>query len=557
MRKEHFESKLQVASQRCSKAEAKVAHLRSEVLKHRQSEADLRKRASLYRNIIETTNAIVWELETATFQFTYISPQIEKLSGYTAQEWKDFEFWASLIHPEDRDDAVQWCELQTSKGVDHVIEYRMRTKDGRLVWIRDGISVIKEQGKADMLRGYFIDITDQKNAEEEIQMLETRMHRTQKLESLGIMASGIAHDFNNHLAGMIGNTELALTETVPGSSLHQLLSDIQKSGNHAAELIREMLAFAGKEKVTLRAVDLNAELLDMWNLLEAACSKNVVLIHDLQKNLPTVEADGALLKQIALNLIMNASDAIGAGAGAGSITVKTSVSSCAQFGAEAIAIKSSPEQSAQVVLEVCDTGCGIEKDAAPKIFDPFFTTKDTGRGLGLAAVQGIIRGHNGTVSVVSSVDEGTTFKICLPIPLQPISTSPLHEVEDSKPKSNGLILLVEDEEMVRTMARKILEHCGFSVLVAADGIEALDVFRQRQHQIDCVLLDLRMPRMNGEETLVAMQAVKPDVKVVLASGDCDAGLAGRLNATEFVRKPYSIATINAALTNAIGTPVQT
>lgn len=555
MQKEQFERQLELANQRCATAEANVAQLRSEVSKHRQIQADLHKDAHMYRSIIETTNAIIWELETTTLQFTYISPQIEDLSGYAAQEWKGFEFWASLIHPEDRDGAVQWCELQTAKGVDHVIEYRMQTKDGRCVWIRDGVSVIKAQGQADKLRGYFIDITDQKNAEAEIQRLESRMHRSQKLESLGIMASGIAHDFNNHLAGMIGNTELALTEAAPDSSLHHLLSDIQKSGNQAADLIREMLAFAGKEKVTLQAVDLNAELLDMWTLLETACSKNVVLTHDLQENLPSVAADGALLKQIALNLIINASDAIGEGPG--SIIVKTGISGGPQLDGAAIASHASSDQSPQVVLEVSDTGCGMEKDTALKIFDPFFTTKDTGRGLGLAAVQGIIKGHNGVVSVVSNVGEGTTFKICLPIPLQPVSTSPLKAVEDSKPQSNGLVLLVEDEEMVRTMARKILEHCGFSVLVAADGLEALEVFKLHHQQIDCVLLDLRMPRMNGEEALVAMQAIKPDVTVVLASGDCDADLAGRMNVAEFVRKPYSITTINDAIVNAIGKPVQT
>ncbi|MEH6737300.1 MAG: PAS domain S-box protein [Sulfitobacter sp.] len=305
-----------------------VEHLKSQLAEQAKVLAELQTHEDRYRSILETTNAVAWELDVNSLQFTYISPQIEALSGYPPEKWTDFNFWASKIHSDERSDAVNWCQAETAKGLDHDIEYRMIRADGDSVWVRDVITVISEQETPVFLRGHFFNIDDRKKAEEASFALQATTYRSQKMESLGLMASGIAHDFNNLLTVILGNAELVLTmsdvdaPTAPFTTT-SLLEDIQKAGRQAAELIHEMLTYVGKDPLELKDTDLNAIILDMWSLVERAHPKSVNLTHDLGQNLPTTMADPTLIQQVVLNLIINASDAVGGKIG--SITVRTSL----------------------------------------------------------------------------------------------------------------------------------------------------------------------------------------------------------------------------------------
>lgn len=532
-----------------------VEDLKARLVEQADVIVKLQSHEERYRSILETTNAVAWEVDVKTLQFTYMSPQIEALSGYAPVKWTDFEFWASKIHPDEREKAVDWCTTETAKGLDHEIEYRMIRADGSTVWVRDVITVISDGESPIFLRGHFFNIDDRKKAEEKSFALQATTYRSQKMESLGLMAGGIAHDFNNLLTVILGNTELILATSdmdVPNTTYATtpLLEDIQQAGRQAAELIREMLTYAGKDPLELDDVNLNALILDMWRLVERAHPKNVNLTHDLEEHLFPVLADPTHIQQVILNLIINASDALGTNVG--SIAVRTRLVSTRQIVFDESFTNPLPKSENCVVLEISDTGSGIDDGIIAKLFEPFFSTKKTGRGLGLATVQGIVNRHNGTISIVSGIGCGTTFSIYFPALAQPHPMAIESEIEHTQmPYSKGLILVVDDEEGVRNMANRMLAYSGFSALCASDGFEAIEIFKQRQNEIDCVLLDLHMPLISGEETLEQLRLIDDQVKVVLASGNFDPVKATKLKVGGFVQKPYSMEQIIRALSDAI------
>jgi CheY-like chemotaxis protein len=329
-----------------------------------------------------------------------------------------------------------------------------------------------------------------------------------------------------------------------------LLEDIQQAGHQATELIREMLTYAGKDSLVLTDVHLNATILDMWRLVERAHPKNVSLTHDLDGDLLPVLGDATRIQQAILNLIINASDAMGTNVG--SITVRTRLVSTKKVVFDESFNNPLPKSANCVVLEVSDTGSGIDDGVVAKLFEPFFSTKKTGRGLGLAIVHGVVNRHNGTISVKSQIGHGTTFSIYFPALEQTHAKAIESKIEHRQtPCSKGLILVVDDEDRVRGMADRILTHSGFSTLCASNGFEAIECFKQRQDEIDCVLLDLRMPLISGEETLEQLRLIDDKVKVVLVSGNLDPDEATKLRVSRFVQKPYSKEDVTRALSDAI------
>jgi len=533
-----------------------VEELKALIANQAEVLAALHDQEERYRIILETTNAVAWEVDVKSLKFTYISPQIETLSGYAPDQWEDFQFWVSKIHPDERAEAVNWCTTETAKGLDHEIEYRMIRADGSLVWVRDVIAVICEGEIPSFLRGHFFDIDERKKAEEASYAMQAATYRAQKMSSLGIMAGGIAHDFNNLLTVILGNSELLLTTLDMDSpknsgSVKPLLQDIQQAGGQAAKLIREMLTYAGKDRLELNEVELNALILDMWRLVESVPQKTIDLAYDLDGNLLTILADPTHIQQVILNLVINASDALGADVG--SISVRTRLVKTNDISFNDSFTNALPTSENCVVLEVSDTGCGIDNAIREKLFEPFFSTKMTGRGLGLATVQGIVGRHNGTISIVSRVGQGTIFSIYFPALDIPNAKANPNKVEHVKARSSeGLILVVDDEDSIRHMAERVLDHAGFSCLCASNGFEAIDLFEQHQDKIDCVLLDLRMPLISGEDTLKRLRLIDDQVKVVLASGNFDPDEAIKLKVCELVQKPYSMQTITKALSDAIG-----
>jgi PAS domain S-box-containing protein len=384
-------------------------------------------------------------------------------------------------------------------------------------------------------------------AEEVRQKFEAKVLQAQKLESLGVLAGGIAHDFNNLLTAILGNANLALMDLAPESSARDNLRSIEEASCRAAELCRQMLAYAGRNRFVAEPLNLSRLVRELTHLLHVSVSKKALLRCVLAEDLPAIEADPAQLRQVAMNLIINASEAIGEAEGV--IAIFTGTMQCDEAFLRECHPAGSLACGKYVYLEVIDSGCGMDPEALARIFDPFYTTKFSGRGLGLASVLGIVRQHRGNIKVESAPGRGTTFRVLFPASEKPA----VQAGADGEPaawQGTGTILLVDDEAPVRNVATKMLERCGFSVLIASDGYEAVEQFRKHSAEIACVLLDLAMPRMDGEETYKELRRLRRDVPIVLASGYSafdvqnrfpDGGLAG------FIEKPYELQQLGATL----------
>ena len=400
------------------------------------------------------------------------------------------------------------------------------------------------------------DISERKRAEERRLQLERQMQQTQKLESLGVLAGGIAHDFNNLLTIILGNTSLALDDLPPLSPASESLLTIEKTSLRAAELCRQILAYSGKGRFVIDDIRLGNLVGDMFSLLQSSISKKATLNLNLKEPLPPLHGDPGQIRQIIMNLVTNASEAIGDRGGV--ITISTGLMQCSrEYLCEAYLYENLAE-GLYVWLEVSDTGAGMDQETQRRIFEPFFTTKFTGRGLGLSAVLGIVRGHRGALKVYSKPGKGTTFKVLFPaLPEDKQSVE-----QGSAPKAGnwnwqgiGAILLVDDEESVRTLGTRMLERIGFKVLTAADGQEALDIYRNRREEIALVLLDLTMPRMDGEETLHELQRIDPKVRVVISSGYTEGEIAPQFAGKPlfgFLQKPYTLSALMKCLRDAMG-----
>ena len=385
---------------------------------------------------------------------------------------------------------------------------------------------------------------------------EEQMLQMQKLESLGVLAGGIAHDFNNLLAGILGNAGIAKSEVEDGDDPSESLANIETAARRAADLTRQMLAYSGRGAFVIQRIDLSALVAEMAHLLATAISKKAVLrLHTLDR-LPPVEGDATQLRQVVMNLITNASDALGDGAG--TITLTTGVTHATRADLASTYIDEALPEGEYVFLEVADTGCGMEDETQARIFDPFFTTKFTGRGLGLAATLGIVRGHRGAIAVESAPGHGTRMRLLLPV----CATAPAEDTIAAVPapepgvvswRGQGRILVVDDEELVRSLAARVLEASGFEVVGATDGLEALEVFERAPDSIRLVLLDWMMPRLSGAETLDALRERRSDLPVILSSGYAEQTVSGRLDdrLTVFIQKPYRpqelLAKVKAAL----------
>ncbi len=387
------------------------------------------------------------------------------------------------------------------------------------------------------------DVTEQMRAENDRQKLEAQMQQTQKLESLGVLAGGIAHDFNNLLMVILGNTGYVLQDLAPESKTHARLLDVDTAGRRAAELCKQMLAYSGKGKFVIEPLDLSKLVEEMAHLLHASVSKKSELVQDLAPELPAFEADAAQIRQVVMNLITNASEALGEDSG--TITLRTGVMECDESYLKQTYLAEELSAGTYVFLEVADTGSGMDRETRERIFDPFFSTKFVGRGLGLAATLGIVCGHHGALEVDSTPKQGTVFRVLFPASEKP---TPTHAAAPGKLSINGdgTILVVDDEAMVRSVARRVLERAGYRVLTAGDGREGLEVFERHARDISLVLLDLTMPRMSGDEAVREMRRVKRDVRVLLTSGYNEREATGEITGPHlagYIQKPYVAAAL--------------
>jgi signal transduction histidine kinase/CheY-like chemotaxis protein/predicted hydrocarbon binding protein len=385
------------------------------------------------------------------------------------------------------------------------------------------------------------EMAERQRAAEERRRLEAQMRETQKLESLGVLAGGIAHDFNNLLVGILGNAGLALSEVGEGTRLRECIRDIEAGAVRASDLVRQMLVYAGKGRLVVERVELSRLVQEMAHLLAAAISKKAAFCFEPAEPGPVVEGDATQLRQVVMNLLTNASDALGDSPG--EIRVRTGT--YFHDGETLISYSNEPIASGQYgYIEVSDTGGGMDQETLGRIFDPFFTTKPTGHGLGLASVLGIVRAHRGAIQVKSAPSKGSTFRVLIPLwtssaPAACASSLAMGEM----PRLRGTVLVADDELLARDVVRRVLEACGLRVVVASDGEEAILAYEQRRGEIDLAILDLTMPKKSGVEAFAVMRELSPRLKAILTSGFARGDSAEgyeRLGFASFVAKPYRV-----------------
>lgn len=385
----------------------------------------------------------------------------------------------------------------------------------------------------------------------ERQQLERQMQQAQKLESLGVMAGGIAHDFNNILTTILGNTDLALRDISSVSPARESLEAIETGALRAADLCRQMLAYAGKGRFVIETFSLNEVIREMLHLLKTSISKRARFNLHLEPDLPPIRGDASQIRQIILNLVINASEALEDRSG--TIAVSTGAYLVEEHDNVSAAFDTDLEPGLYVSLEVTDTGVGMDEETLARVFDPFFTTKFSGRGLGLAAVTGIVRGHHGALNVTSTPGAGTTFHLLLPAVREEEDANTERVLRHSSGDvrhGTGTVLLADDEVSIRALTSQMLKRLGFTVLTATDGIETLDVFKANAGSITCVILDLTMPRMNGEEAFKELLKLDPNIPVILASGYSQAEITDRHvidGMAAFIQKPFTLQNLAGVL----------
>ena len=516
-----------------------------DITERKEAERELVESERRFRSFMDQLPAAVF-LKDSSSRYVYINPYMREvfdadeswIGSHTSQCFQEHE--ADSLTRDDsealeKDYRVSMQRVRDSKGRERVFQtHKFRISKGR--------------NTGDMLGGIALDITEKVSAEEARENLEAQIQHTQKLESLGVLAGGIAHDFNNILMAILGYADLALLDTKVGSSVRSSIEEIEKAARNAADLTKQMLAYSGKGKFQISKLDINDIIREMTHLLEISISKKAVIKFNLREALPPIEADPSQIRQIIMNLITNASDAMEDTSGV--ITITTNLMECDRQYLRTAYLTDQLEEGTYVYMEVADTGCGMDRETLRRLFDPFFTTKFTGRGLGLSAVLGIVRGHGGTVKVYSEKGSGSSFKILLPAVRGEASTDPAKELCDLEAGQGGTILMVDDEPSVRDVGRSMLERKGYRVILAGDGREALDIFRERHSDIDCVILDLTMPHMDGDETFREMRKIDGDVKVIISSGynkqDVTQRFVGK-GLAGFIQKPYRLNELHAKL----------
>jgi len=538
--------------------------LQQEILERRRAEAELRELAdTLDARVRERTTElaraneklaeqaeIVQHSHDAIFSWSLDgtinswNPAAERVFGYPAVEIVGCNI-ALLVPTDQRSELGQLIDRVRAGEPTESLETIRTRKDGIIINVHLTVSPLKDA--FGQIRGASViarDITEQKRSEEQLQ-------RVQKLESLGLIAGGVAHDFNNLLVGILGNASLALESLPPSHPDHVLLDNVVRASERAAHLTRQLLAYAGKGRFVSEKVNLSHLVRDISSLIQTSIPKSVQLRMELHNNLPVVDADPGQLQQVIMNLVINGAEAIGEHTGV--VLVTSAVQRVDEAYIRQNFAGESLEEGTYVALEVHDSGCGMTEEVRARIFDPFFTTKFTGRGLGLSAVIGIIRSHKGAIRVYSEPGKGSTFKILLPAAEGQPKEAQLVSLQEEL-RGTGLVLVVDDEELIRQTAKAALERYGYAVLAAEDGQRGVDLFRKHMNEVKAVLLDMTMPVMGGEEAFRLIRLLCPTARVIVSSGYNEIEAIRRFTSkgiAAFIQKPYTAASLARILKLAI------
>jgi two-component system cell cycle sensor histidine kinase/response regulator CckA len=551
-----------------------------DITQRKRIEIALGESEKLYRHLVEHASDIIYRADIQG-RFRVFNSMACKLLGYTPEELIGRPY-LDLIRPDFRGRVRRFYRKQLTRRLSHTyLEFPALAKDGREVWFGQNVEIIEEDSKVVGFQAITRDITPQfrsrellEGVREELekrvsertaelesanellrleiserqkettarQQLEAQMQHTQRLESLGILAGGIAHDFNNILAVIMGFASLALGELSTNSEARTSIEQVMSAATSAAQLTQQMLAYSGRGKFLIAPLDLSHLIEHVSRLIATVISKKATLLLDLDPHLPPIDGDSAQLQQLLINLLTNASDAIGDRPG--TIRLTTGTQFCGDGEMPSASTGRTLPAGSYVFVEVADTGCGMEENTVARMFDPFFTTKFTGRGLGLAAVHGIVRGHNGTLQVRSEPEAGTVFRVIFPALTRAIEVCPTPEMELGETwRFEGTVLVVDDEPNIRALVATMLQRVGATVLAAVDGYDALRQFADHAGEIRAVLLDLTMPGLDGGEVFQRITASDPGVKVILCSGYDEQDVSSRCGPVApaaFLRKPFTV-----------------
>ncbi len=469
------------------------------------AEQGIREREKMVQAGLEISRDWIWFMDLDGIN-TYSNPAIREILGYEAGEIVGQP--VDLMHPEDRrmvrERMPGW--IRNRQGWKNLL-VRFRHRNGTWRFLESSaIPILDAEGRVTGFRGVDRDVTDHRE-------LEERLRQSQKMEAVGQLAGGVAHDFNNILQAILGYSDMLGQELAPGSPAHSRLAEIRKAGRRAADLTRQLLAFSRRQVLQLAPLDLNHVIEETLGMLRPLIGANIELAVEPGSNLPAVNADRGQVGQVIMNLCINGRDAM---PGGGRLAIETG---SVRLGAEACAKHEWARPGRYVRISVTDTGIGMDDETREKIFEPFFTTKGPGRGtgLGMATVYGIVRQHNGMIQVFSEPGQGSRINVYLPA-LQETAAAPAPRPDTGDPGGHETILLAEDNEQVRGLARAILEESGYTVLSAGDGAEALAMFRRHETAIDLLLLDVVMPRIGGKGVFDEIRPQRPGLPCLFISG---------------------------------------
>ena len=502
----------------------------------------LRRSEERYRILADSTEDLVAELDEEG-RTLYVSPSFERILGYAAEDLIGTTPFA-MIHPDDVERLAEAFQtrLHVTRAPGHGEMYRVRHRDGSWRWLQGGgINYRAADGELRIL-SVSRDITEKRQREEERGRFEERAQQAQKLEGLGVMAGGIAHDFNNLLTPILGDASLALADLPPDSPVRIRLEKIQQTAQRAAGLTGQMLAYAGTESLQVEVIGLSGLVQEMSRLIDSAVERQAILDYQLLADIPVIEGDAAQISQILINLVTNAGEALGEEGGR--VSIRTGSLDAGREILDRLALGGDLPEGLFAYLEVEDDGGGLTEEDQARIFDPFFSTKFKGRGLGLAAVLGIVRGHGGGIEIESEPGGGTRIRVLFPALKGVAGADPLETHQ--RGWKRGTVLVADDDEGVREFAAEALERGGWAVLRAADGAEALRIFRERAAELSAVLLDRSMPSGTNEETFDAIRRIRKDAPIILVSGYSPDGVARRFTAAgraAFLQKPFLPATL--------------
>jgi len=464
----------------------------------------LREREARYRSLVDNaSHGIYWTSPDGTI--SYVNPALVRMLGYDSQEeLLAIKTTEPIFRDRERRRALRE-EYERNGRIDASVEWKR--KDGRLITVRLSGRQSKDEFGNECVEALVEDVTERSG-------LEAQLLQAQKFEAIGQLAGGIAHDFNNVIGAIIGWADLGLEETEDGSPLRRHFEKVQQQAKRAAGLTRQLLAFARRQILEPREMDLNQSVAETLSLLEKVIGGNIDVKANLAANMPAVRADPTQLEQVLMNLCINARDAMPEG---GRLIIETAP---VFFDEEACKLQPLARPGDYAMLSVTDSGTGMDSATLDRMFEPFFTTKELGKGtgLGLATVYGVVRQHGGFIKVYSEVGIGTTFRIYMP--LNSLAPPPVERHEESARVRGGkeTLLVAEDHEGLRQLAVETLTKLGYAVIAAADGEEAVRTFREHKDRIDLVLLDVVLPKLNGPEVYARISALKPEIAVIFATG---------------------------------------